>query len=154
MASNAPEQDGHCELAVPSNPLITHRCGPYRRGISPRRNMRRERQPGPRVRLARLVEEALQVRGSGGGGGWNKKGFAVFTVMAQAAGPGSGFDVDEPAAARQWQLQLCRALGLTGRIHVAGEGINGTVSGTREGIDGLLAYLNADERINPISFKE
>ena len=67
MASNVPEQDGHCELAVPSNPLITHRRGPYRRGISPRRNMRRKRQPGPCVRLARLVEKALQIRGSGSG---------------------------------------------------------------------------------------
>ena len=68
MASNAPEQDGHCELAVPSNPLIAHRRGPYRRGIPPRRNVRRERQPGTRVRLARLVEKPLQVRSSGGGG--------------------------------------------------------------------------------------
>ena len=52
-------------------------------------------------------------------------------------------DVDEPAAARQWQLQLCRALGLTGRIHVAGEGINGTVGGCASG---TALYTMAMER--------
>lgn len=38
-------------------------------------------------------------------------------------------DVDDPAGARQWQLDLCSALNLRGRIHVATEGINGTVGG-------------------------
>lgn len=44
--------------------------------------------------------------------------------------------------------------GIKGTLLLAKEGINGTVSGTREGVDALLAYLNEDERINPISFKE
>lgn len=44
--------------------------------------------------------------------------------------------------------------GIKGTLLLAEEGINGTVSGSREGIDTLLAYLNSDPRINPISFKE
>jgi hypothetical protein len=39
-------------------------------------------------------------------------------------------DVDDAAAAREWQLALCSALGLRGRIHVAKEGVNGTCGGS------------------------
>lgn len=44
--------------------------------------------------------------------------------------------------------------GIKGTLLLAHEGINGTVSGSRESIDALLQWLNRDERINPISFKE
>ncbi|MDG1814988.1 MAG: rhodanese-related sulfurtransferase [Glaciecola sp.] len=43
---------------------------------------------------------------------------------------------------------------IKGTLLLAAEGINGTISGPREGIDNLLAYLNADARINPVSYKE
>lgn len=43
---------------------------------------------------------------------------------------------------------------IKGTLLLASEGINGTVSGSRNAIDNLLAYLNDDPRINPISFKE
>lgn len=39
-------------------------------------------------------------------------------------------DVNNPDDARQWQLGLCTALHLRGRIHVAAEGVNGTVGGS------------------------
>ncbi|MFT5452547.1 MAG: UPF0176 protein [Enterobacterales bacterium] len=45
-------------------------------------------------------------------------------------------------------------LEIRGTLLLADEGINGTVSGTRESIDDLLAYLNADERLNGIVHKE
>ena len=54
---------------------------------------------------------------------------------------------------RQPLLETMEANGIKGTLLLAHEGINGTVSGTREGIDALLAYLNSDERINPISAK-
>jgi UPF0176 protein len=57
-------------------------------------------------------------------------------------------------AMRQPLLSAMESNGIKGTLLLASEGINGTVSGTREGIDGLLQYLNADERINPISCKE
>lgn len=43
---------------------------------------------------------------------------------------------------------------IKGTLLLASEGINGTISGPREGIDALLAYLNSDTRLNPISYKE
>ncbi|MCC2604124.1 oxygen-dependent tRNA uridine(34) hydroxylase TrhO [Planctobacterium marinum] len=55
---------------------------------------------------------------------------------------------------RQPLLTYMEEQGIKGTLLLASEGINGTVSGTREAIDALLAYLNQDERINPISFKE
>lgn len=55
---------------------------------------------------------------------------------------------------RQPLWDFMEVQGIKGTLLLASEGINGTVSGTREGIDALLAWLNKDERINPISFKE
>ena len=55
---------------------------------------------------------------------------------------------------RQPLHQVMEGNGIKGTLLLAEEGINGTVSGSREGIDKLLAYLNSDSRINPISFKE
>ena len=43
---------------------------------------------------------------------------------------------------------------IRGTLLLAGEGINGTVASTREGIDALLAWLNRDTRLNPIECKE
>ena len=55
---------------------------------------------------------------------------------------------------RQPLLEKMEEQGIKGTLLLASEGINGTVSGPREGIDNLLAYLNSDPRINPISYKE
>jgi UPF0176 protein len=41
-----------------------------------------------------------------------------------------------------------------GTLLLAQEGINGTVAGTREGIDNLLAWLHLDPRLTPIVSKE
>lgn len=43
---------------------------------------------------------------------------------------------------------------IKGTLLIAEEGINGTVSGTREGIDGLLAWLKNDPRMIDIDHKE
>ena len=57
-------------------------------------------------------------------------------------------------AMRQPLLEKMEEQGIKGTLLLASEGINGTVSGPREGIDNLLAYLNSDPRIHPISYKE
>ncbi len=41
-----------------------------------------------------------------------------------------------------------------GTLLLANEGINGTISGSREGINIVLNWLNSDPRFNPIEFKE
>ncbi len=45
-------------------------------------------------------------------------------------------------------------LGLTGTILVTPEGVNSTIAGPREGIDAMLAFLRADERLATMTHKE
>lgn len=55
---------------------------------------------------------------------------------------------------REPLLDFCMAQGIKGTLLLAHEGINGTVSGTREAIDNLLAYLRQDPRFADIDHKE
>lgn len=57
-------------------------------------------------------------------------------------------------ALREPLLDVCRDAGIKGTLLLAQEGINGTVSGTREGLDTLLAYLRSDERLVDLEHKE
>lgn len=57
-------------------------------------------------------------------------------------------------ALREPLLQRCLDLEVRGTLLLAEEGINGTVAGSREGIDQLLAYLRADERFKDLVHKE
>ena len=50
-------------------------------------------------------------------------------------------------------LKFCKELGLAGRIIVAHEGLNGTVSGTEEACKTYMDTLHADERFAGIDFK-
>ncbi|MDQ2066512.1 rhodanese-related sulfurtransferase [Xinfangfangia sp. CPCC 101601] len=49
----------------------------------------------------------------------------------------------DPAALRAPLLELCLAQGVKGSLLLAGEGVNGTIAGPREGIDAVLAHLRA-----------
>ncbi|MBE7637104.1 rhodanese-related sulfurtransferase [Sneathiella sp. P13V-1] len=51
-------------------------------------------------------------------------------------------------------LKVCHDNKIMGTLLLAEEGINGTVSGPREGIDNLLAYLKSDPRLADLSHKE
>ena len=50
-------------------------------------------------------------------------------------------------------LNFCKSLGLAGRIIVATEGLNGTVSGTAESCKIYMDTLHADPRFATIDFK-
>jgi len=50
--------------------------------------------------------------------------------------------------------QRCRDLGIHGTLLLAEEGINGTISGSRESIDSILDYLRADARLAALEHKE
>lgn len=50
-------------------------------------------------------------------------------------------------------LKFCKDLGLTGRIIIADEGLNGTVSGTIEQCKQYMDYIYADGRFNATEFK-
>ena len=49
---------------------------------------------------------------------------------------------------------LCRDAGLKGTLLLASEGINGTVAGSREGIDRLIAFLHAQPEFANLEHKE
>lgn len=50
-------------------------------------------------------------------------------------------------------LQFCKSLGLVGRIIVADEGLNGTVSGTIAACEAYMAAVHADPRFAKTEFK-
>lgn len=55
---------------------------------------------------------------------------------------------------RQPLLDVMEANDVRGTLLLAQEGINGTVAGSREGIDALMAWLATDERLANIGYKE
>lgn len=61
--------------------------------------------------------------------------------------------LEDYQALRQPLRDFMESKQIKGTILLALEGLNGTVSGSRTDIDALLAYLNADPRILPISHK-
>lgn len=62
-------------------------------------------------------------------------------------------EIADPEGYLQEHLALCKRLGLRGRILVAGEGLNGTVSGTREQTEDYMRVLQDDPQTAGISFK-
>ncbi len=55
---------------------------------------------------------------------------------------------------RQPLQQVMEDNGVKGTLLLANEGLNGTVAGSREGIDALLTWLKSDDRLADISYKE
>ena len=62
--------------------------------------------------------------------------------------------LDDCEALREPLRQTMLAHGVKGTLLLAREGINGTVAGSREAIDALLAWLTADPRLTDIDHKE
>lgn len=60
----------------------------------------------------------------------------------------------DPASLRAPLQAKCDTLGITGSLLLAGEGINGTLAGTREGIDAILAYLRTLPGCEMLEHKE
>ena len=61
--------------------------------------------------------------------------------------------IDEPEEFREEHHFLCLDLDLRGRIIVAPEGLNGTVSGMKDQCQQYMEYLHADPRFKEIEFK-
>ena len=60
----------------------------------------------------------------------------------------------DPASLRAPLQAKCDKLGITGSLLLAGEGVNGTLAGTREGIDAILAYLRTLPGCEMLEHKE
>ncbi|MDO8499261.1 MAG: rhodanese-related sulfurtransferase [bacterium] len=61
--------------------------------------------------------------------------------------------IADPEALVQSQQALCNQLGLTGRIIIAAEGINGTLEGRTEHINEYLSVVRSDARFADVDFK-
>jgi UPF0176 protein len=62
--------------------------------------------------------------------------------------------LDELPALRERMLERCTMLALKGTILLAPEGINLFLAGTRDAIDGFIAWLHEDQRFADIAPKE
>lgn len=62
--------------------------------------------------------------------------------------------IDNPVRLMKEQRRLCEKLGLTGRIIVAKEGINGTVEGTIENTEKYISEMVKDPRFADIHWKK
>lgn len=61
--------------------------------------------------------------------------------------------IEDPEIFAQEHLALCKSFNLKGRILVANEGINGTVSGLIEDTDRYMEWMHQDERFKDTLFK-
>lgn len=61
--------------------------------------------------------------------------------------------IEDPEIFAKQHLAFCKQLGLKGRILVAQEGINGTVSGTVVQTEAYMEHMNQDERFKDIMWK-
>lgn len=62
-------------------------------------------------------------------------------------------DIEDPEAFSAEHLELCKGMNLKGRILVANEGINGTVSGTVEDTEKYMEYMKNHPLFDGIVFK-
>lgn len=62
--------------------------------------------------------------------------------------------LDDYIQLQQPILEQMKAQEVRGTLLLAGEGINGTIAGSRQGIDGLLEFLRADPRLAEMEVKE
>jgi UPF0176 protein len=62
--------------------------------------------------------------------------------------------LDDYIQLQQPILEQMKAQEVRGTLLLAGEGINGTIAGSRQGIDGLLEFLRADSRLAEMEVKE
>lgn len=62
-------------------------------------------------------------------------------------------NIEDPKEAVLWQKEICKRIGLTGRILIGKEGINGTVSGSEEQTSQYIQLMNESEIFSGIDFK-
>jgi UPF0176 protein len=62
-------------------------------------------------------------------------------------------DIPDPEAFTAEHLQYCKDLGVKGRILIAGEGINGTLSGTVEQTEEYMKHMHANPLFSDLFFK-
>ncbi len=62
--------------------------------------------------------------------------------------------IKDPESLSRSHLEFCNSIGIKGKILLAKEGINGSVSGTKEQVEEYKKELTSDPRFESIEFKE
>ncbi|MCK5884887.1 MAG: NAD-dependent epimerase/dehydratase family protein, partial [Alcanivorax sp.] len=76
----------------------------------------------------------------------------LAAVLEDSGDRARDFDIDVNGTRNV--LDACVAAGTRGTLLLAREGINGTIAGSREGIDQVLHYLRRDPRLAALGHKE
>lgn len=63
-------------------------------------------------------------------------------------------EIKNPEELKSSLLEFCQSLGVKGKILLAEEGINGSISGTKEQTEKFKRELTSDERFSDVEFKE
>jgi len=63
-------------------------------------------------------------------------------------------DIKSPGNFASTHLEMCKKLGVLGKVLVAKEGINGSISGTKKQVEKYKKELKKDKRFSDIQFKE
>ncbi len=63
-------------------------------------------------------------------------------------------DIEKPYEIKLQQEEFCKELGLKGRILIANEGINGSVSGSKEKTKAYIEFMNSHKLFSEMMFKE
>ena len=63
-------------------------------------------------------------------------------------------EIEDPEEFARAHLEYCRSEDLLGKVLVAKEGINGSLSGTKEQMERYKSYLTSQEQFSDITFKE
>ena len=62
--------------------------------------------------------------------------------------------IEDPKRFSKKHLMFCKNEGLLGKVLVANEGINGSLSGSKEQIESYKEYLTSQPQFSDINFKE
>ena len=63
-------------------------------------------------------------------------------------------DIKNPEEFKDKHFKFCKEIGVLGRVLVSKEGLNGTVSGTKEQVEKYKEFLRSDPKFSDIVFKE
>jgi len=61
--------------------------------------------------------------------------------------------IEDPEKEKKRQIEICKKLGLKGRIIVAREGINGTVEGLKENTQKYINEMSKDKKFADVNWK-
>lgn len=82
-----------------------------------------------------------------------KQGCVIICLMQKVILYYKFVPIKDPEVTKLWQIELCKSLGLKGRILISEHGINGTLGGPLEALRAYKSNMNKTEVFKGISYK-